>query len=309
MRIPRLKPGLIVTLAICASIILFRAQAVACMIRFIMVMKGQQCYCPFPNALDSLALSERQHERTRELSTTAQLVVRDPGGFDLYRVGEQQIWIPTGGSPAWFLYDVAEQERGIYNHRELGARPGDIVLDAGANIGLYAREALRQGARMVIAIEPVPANLECLRRNLKAEISAGTVIVCPEGVWNQHDFLEMHVAPDHQTTASFVKKSDDDTVNVKLPLTTVDKIVSELHLPRVDFIKMDIEGAERKALEGAHDTIRRYRPRLAICVYHLEDDPVVIPALVKSLRPDYQQQCGTCTCENGRIAPQVYFYF
>jgi FkbM family methyltransferase len=45
-------------------------------------------------------------------------------------------------------------------------RAGDVVLDCGAGIGLFARQALKRGARTVIAIEPVPENLECLRRNL-----------------------------------------------------------------------------------------------------------------------------------------------
>ena len=49
---------------------------------------------------------------------------------------------------------------------------------------------------------------------------------------------------------------------------TIDDLVAQKQLSRLDFIKMDIEGAELEALKGAEDSIRRYRPKLAISVYH-----------------------------------------
>ena len=79
---------------------------------------------------------------------------------------------------------------------------------------------------------------------------------------------------------------------MQVPLTTIDKIVAELGLPRVDFIKMDIEGAEANALAGARDTLTRFKPRLAIAAEHKPDDEVDIPRAVRSLRADYQMECG-----------------
>ena len=48
-----------------------------------------------------------------------------------------------------------------------------MVLDGGAHVGVYVREALDRGARLVVAIEPAPANVECLRRNFPEEIADG----------------------------------------------------------------------------------------------------------------------------------------
>ena len=79
-------------------------------------------------------------------------------------------------------YDLAEQKRNIYG---TGIRRGDIVLDAGANVGVFTRKALWAGASKVIAIEPAPENLECLRRNFAAEIADGRVVVYPKGVWDK----------------------------------------------------------------------------------------------------------------------------
>jgi hypothetical protein len=72
---------------------------------------------------------------------------------------------------------------------------------------------------------------------------------------------------------------------LQLPATTIDRIVCDLSLPKVDFIKMDIEGAERRAIPGSARTVASFRPRMALCLYHLPDDPEVIPAAVRAIEP------------------------
>ena len=69
----------------------------------------------------------------------------------------------------------------------------------------------------------------------------------------------------------------------EIEIDTIDHIVEG----RVDFIKMDIEGAEYDALMGAKDAICRDKPLLAICVYHKRDDLLTIPKLIKSFSEEY----------------------
>jgi predicted RNA methylase len=59
---------------------------------------------------------------------------------------------------------------------------GAVVLDCGAHVGVYTRRALNEGAAKVIAIEPVPQTVECLRRTFRREIAEGRVVVYQKGV-------------------------------------------------------------------------------------------------------------------------------
>ena len=73
---------------------------------------------------------------------------------------------------------------------------------------------------------------------------------------------------------------------------TIDETVARLGLQRVDFVKMDIEGAELDSLKGGEQTIRRHRPKLAISLYHKPDDFDAIPRWLAGLDLGYQFYLG-----------------
>ena len=71
-------------------------------------------------------------------------------------------------------------------------------------------------------------------------------------------------------------------------------LIPELHLkknlPRVDYIKLDIEGAELDMLQGAAKTIARWKPKMAVSAYHKLEDLWTLALYIKSIRPDYEFQ-------------------
>lgn len=69
---------------------------------------------------------------------------------------------------------------------------------------------------------------------------------------------------------------------------TVDTIDNVCAAEKVTFIKMDIEGAEQSALQGAVNIIKRDKPRLAICIYHSLEDLYAIPFWIKAMVPEYK---------------------
>jgi FkbM family methyltransferase len=204
---------------------------------------------------------------------------------------------------------LAEQESEVYGTRRFGVQPGDIVLDCGANIGEFTKTALKHGAKLVVAIEPAPAQVRCIRLNLAKEIAEGRVIVWPKGVWDKEDTMKLNLNPENAGGDTLIDQGPN-WASVMVPLTTIDNLVSELKLPRVNFIKMDIEGAEKQALAGARRTLQTDHPRVAISPEHFDDDMVRLPAIVKGIDPSYRQG-GTdrCICSNGIIRPAGLFLF
>lgn len=57
---------------------------------------------------------------------------------------------------------------------------------------------------------------------------------------------------------------------------------------KITFIKMDVEGAELESLKGARYIIQRFKPKLAICIYHRDEDMYEIPLYIKELVPEYK---------------------
>ncbi|MCW5962578.1 MAG: FkbM family methyltransferase [Bryobacterales bacterium] len=217
----------------------------------------------------------------------------------------RHFWIPAGNR--WILpFNLAEQLRDIYQTSGAwGIREGDVVLDCGAHVGAFTHQALARGAAKVIAIEPSPRNVECLRRNFAREIAEGRVVVFPKGVWNREEVLVLHQVEENSAADTVVIEQPGARSGDSVPLTRIDTLVQELALSRVDYIKMDIEGAEVPALEGAAETMRRWKPRLALAAYHKADDPVTLPAIVHRAVPEYRSRCASCILDEAGLRPEV----
>ncbi len=182
-------------------------------------------------------------------------------------------------------------------------------MDCGAHVGTFSRFAFRKGASRVVAIEPDPVNLVCLEQNFPEEISNGRMLVVRAGVWDKRTVLTLSEdLGDNSGGNSFVVPLPHGGSLAGIPVAPLDDIVSELHLVQVDFIKMDIEGSEQNALRGATETLRRFRPRMAICTYHLPDDAKLIPAIVTAVQPSYQIAAKDTTVISRQLRTKVLFF-
>jgi FkbM family methyltransferase len=270
------------------------------------VLLGRNQGCPMARAVKSDDDLKRQILYKDEILAASKLLQKDEKGFELWRTPLGTYWVPDG-SRYVLPFNLAEQKRDIYDAAN-SLHAGDIVLDCGANIGVFTKRALEAGAAKVVAIEPGPENIECLRRNFAKEIESGKVILYPKGVWDKDDFLTLNVDPNNSAADSFVIQREGAQAVQKIPLTTIDKMVAELNLDHVDFIKMDIEGSEPKALAGGKQTIAKYKPRMSISAYHAPDHPESIPRAVKDAFAGYQTECGPCAETQWAVRPDILYF-
>jgi len=168
------------------------------------------------------------NETAQRIGGASRTIERDPQGIDLVETPLGRYW--TVKNDRFLNFTLAEEAIDIYGQRDEGPRRGDVVLDCGANIGVFTRKALSAGVRLVVAIEPTPISIECLRRNFPREIADGRVIVYPKGVWNRVDTLELATEGEGNSVGNSVIFGRDLKNKIQVPLTTIDLLTAELHL-------------------------------------------------------------------------------
>lgn len=163
-------------------------------------------------------------------------------------------------------------------------RPGDTVLDIGANIGYFTLVAahLAGPSGHVHAFEASPVVLPILRENIRLNPHLN-ITLHPAAVSDHAGEIEFHTAAAGQLGYSSIRSSLAATQSVdRVPAITVDSLCDEL--PRVSFIKVDVEGAEQLVLTGARRLIQRDRP---IIVSELDD------AFLRELGSSAANLCAT----------------
>jgi FkbM family methyltransferase len=276
-------------------------------------LAGKTALCSVREAVEGQATAQRFTDILAGFSNNCHLLEHDPAGFNLWRTPRGDIWTPHLDDPKELCWVLTEVDVGVYGSGVVSVQQGDTVFDCGANVGLFTRNALAAGADLVVAIEPAPSNAECLRRNLRTELANGRVILKEVGLWDGDTVLPFSVSARSSLANSFVLEGDNSIATAPLPLTTVDRITSELALPRIDFIKMDIEGAEQRALRGARNVVVRDLPKMAVGVEHDFPTPAAnaraVRDIVLEISSAYTCRCGLCIQgTDGVIAPQVLWF-
>lgn len=182
---------------------------------------------------------------------------------------------------------------------------GGVVVDVGANLGLYALLAARRvgPTGRVIAIEPDPRSVSYLRHNILANGFPHIIQVEPVAAGDHLGTAPLYLDPDYAARSSTNSGHHAHSSTVDVPLRTLDHLLQGTS--RLDLIKLDVEGAEMPVLRGARYVLERFRPwvicevnavllkelgfhprdilaqlrHLGLTAYAISDDPVRLSAL------------------------------
>ena len=170
------------------------------------------------------------------------------------------------------------QEYTEYFIRELKLTDDEVFIDCGAYDGDTLDAFLKHCSdfRRIIAFEPQARNFELIEKKYGDNQK---ITLINAGVYDKDGEL-LFYGEDGSSSSGI----DEENGNVKIKVKAIDN----LNLEYVSFIKMDIEGAEYNALKGARETILRDKPKLAICIYHSDDDMIRIAEYIHELVPEYK---------------------
>jgi FkbM family methyltransferase len=139
-------------------------------------------------------------------------------------------------------------------------KPGEVVIDVGANVGFFTKRFARwvSDGGFVIAVEPEESNFRQLLRNLDNSGTAPVVRTVQGVVAEQHGTLKLAVNPIHPGDHKIAPEGIDVTA------FTIDDLVRKEPRARICLMKIDVQGAEERVLRGAQETIKRDHPAILV---------------------------------------------
>jgi FkbM family methyltransferase len=206
--------------------------------------------------------------------------------FDLNGIGHDvKFYFNAGGVAIDFI--IEQYAYKLNNVAVVSAEPSDTVLDLGGCWGdtaLYFASKVGEGGK-VFSFEFIPGNIKLFQKNtLMNPALSKRIELIPHPVTSASG---EKVYYKDNGPGSKVESIPFDGQTGEVNTISIDDFVHQRKLDKVDFIKMDIEGAELMALKGALETIKRFKPKLAISIYHSLDDFVDIPNWILDLNLGY----------------------
>lgn len=175
-----------------------------------------------------------------------------------------------------YIKELEQQQ--YFDLEELTHDDDEVFVDVGCFDGMTVKTFLKwceYRYKEIVSFEPDQTCYEKCKAIL-ANVSQYTLI--NKGLWNEEDTLSFLATGDSN---SKVLNNGGSKINV----CRLDEVINDR---KVTFIKMDIEGAEKKALMGAERIIRNQKPKLAISIYHKKEDIWELPQIIMSMNPQYK---------------------
>jgi FkbM family methyltransferase len=232
--------------------------------------------------------------------------------YDAIAFGRGMMFPPTTDEWGWLqllvlFYQIVDLDQ--YHAKDF-MRDGATVIDAGANVGVFACFAATLAPYATIyAFEPASTTVSVLKRNTAVYPNIHLV---ERGLGATPGTAMLRVKPLESGSSSFADSGMKLSSSVESPIkeetaviVSIDSFVKEQKLARVDFVKIDSEGYEKQILTGAKETIQKFHPVIAVSAYHHPDDKETIPQIVDAISGDYAHFLSTRAEEDLIFHPRL----
>lgn len=160
-----------------------------------------------------------------------------------------------------------------YFGKYYGLSKGEVVMELGAFIGYYAMKAaeLVGPTGKVLAVEAVPENYEILQEMKKVN-NLPQLIPVHAAIWNTTGKLSFNISTAQKNSAKEGVIASSKVIEV--PSITIDDLTQEHKLSRLDFARIQLNGAEHEALLGMPEVIKKFRPKLLVATLHSKEEEI-----------------------------------
>lgn len=188
------------------------------------------------------------------------------------------------------VFDPFDGNPSSYDHPSLDYGRRQWILDAGAAEGYFSVFALERSRARILSVEPLRVMQRALARTLATHADGRDALVVPAALGDRPGSAVLKVDAKHICDSRIVASSEHGTLGATepVPLATIDLLVAQHSLAEGGLIKMDVEGFEMAALEGAVRTMRDHKPALAIAVYHELGNAWECAQIIRAANPEYE---------------------
>ena len=176
-----------------------------------------------------------------------------------------------------------------YFHPAVQPEYGDIIIDGGisANVSSQIKFINKIGNKgKWFGFEPDPIGFVSAYDNIKQSVSYNNFRLIDCGLWSKRDKI---CFDSHGDSSTCITKNFN---TIQIDVISIDEFVASNYLNNIDYIKLDVEGVEFDVLKGATRTIKEFRPKLAISLYHNIDDIFKLPLFLNEICDNYNFHIG-----------------
>ena len=187
------------------------------------------------------------------------------------RVNGHKLRLPT----RYFKYFPETYEAENFEFLKESCKPGAVIIDIGAHIGLFSIIAAQVTGKRgkLYAFEPAPGTFGLLQQTVVINHEEQVIETIQKAVGKENGKITFFVSDNNADNSnSLVNYKEDRSLHgIDVAVTSIDNFVKEKNISKLDFIKIDVEGAEYDTLQGAVNTLKNLRPK---CIVAIHPEPI-----------------------------------